>query len=140
MGLRPKSVAERNYMRRLLWTMGVYMVLILVTTHLVRREHVTGVLLYVLALVPVLPVLRLLQVLALYIQEEKDEFVRMLVVRSILFATAAVLVVSAFTDFLRSYTPTGAPAPFLVFTVFWVVFGVAQGIQSAMYRVGDDEK
>ena len=139
MGCRVKSKAEKKYLKRLIWAMSVYLVVVLLTTLLVRHGYVTGWLLYVVAVVPCIPVLRLIHVLALYVQEETDEFQRLLVVRSILCGGAAMLVVAAFSDFLRSYTKIGELPPFTMFMVFWVVFGLAQGVQGMMTRAVGDE-
>jgi hypothetical protein len=100
---------------------------------------VSGWALYFWALVPCIPVLRLIHVLALYIQEESDEFQRLLVVRSVLWGGAAMLAVAAFSDFLRSYTKIGNLPPFTMFMVFWCVFGLAQGVQAMMNPAGSDD-
>jgi hypothetical protein len=134
-----RSEAVRNYLNRMAWAMGVYLLLVCATTVLVRRMGISGWLLYAVALVPCLPVLRILQVVALYLKEEKDEFQRLLVVRAILVGTAVTLGVSTFSDFLRSYTPTGLLPPFTMFVIFWIVFGTAHGILSRMNRVGYDQ-
>jgi len=80
-----------------------------------------------------------LQVVGLYLKEETDEFVRQQVVNSLLWAMAVVLAVTAFVDFLRSYTPIGDTPPFTVFVTFWIVFALAQGVQSLMNRVASDD-
>ncbi len=139
MGCRVKSKAEKRYLKRLIWAMSIYVVVVFLTTILVRHGHVTGWILYVVAVAPCIPILRLIQVLALYVQEETDEFQRLLVVRSILCGGAAMLVVAAFSDFLRSYTKVGDLPPFTMFMVFWVVFGIAQGVQGMMTRAVGDE-
>ncbi len=140
MGCRVKSKAEKNYERRLIWAMLVYVVVVIVTTWAVRHGHVSGWALYVVAVIPCLPVLRLIHVLALYLHEETDEFQRLLAVRAILLGGAAMLVVSAFSDFLRSFANVGALSPFMMFSVFWVTFGIAQGVQARMNRAGGDEE
>jgi len=139
MGFCPKSKAEKRYMKRLLVTMSVYLVLVLGTTWLVRHEHVTGWLLYVCAVVPSLAIFRMLYVQALYLKEETDEFIRQQTVNSLLVATGMVLGMTACSDFLRSYTPYGTLPLFTVFVVFWLVFGASQGVQSLRNRVGGDE-
>jgi hypothetical protein len=139
MGCVPKSKAEKQYMKRMLVTMSVYLVLVFGATWAVRHAHVKGWLLVVCAVVPSLAIFRLLQVVGLYLKEETDEFVRQQMVNAILWGTAAVLGLSAFTDFLRSYTGTGELPPFTMFVVFWMVFALAQGIQSLRNRVGGDD-
>jgi len=136
----PKSKAERRYVKRMLVTMTAYLVLVVGVTWAVRHAHVQGWWLYVCAVVPSIAIFRLLHVVALYLKEETDEFVRQQMVTSILWGTAAVLGVSAFTDFLRSYTGKGDLPPFTIFMVFWMVFALAQGIQSQQNRVGRDDE
>lgn len=140
MGCIPQSKAGRRYVRRTLQTMSAYVVLVFLVTYLVRHGHVAGVWTYVLALLPCIAILRLIHVVALYLSEESDEFQRMLVVRSILCGTAALLVVQEVSDFLRSYTPTGDLPPFALFTVFWIIFAIAQMVQRRNNRVGNDEE
>ena len=91
------------------------------------------------AVLPSVPILCMLLVVARYLKEESDEFVRQQVVNSLLWATAVILGLTAFTDFLRSYTSFGGLPPFTVFVCFWITFGVAQAVQSAANRVTGDE-
>lgn len=136
----PKSKAERQYMKRLLQTMSAYLVLVFGVTHLVRHGNLSNPVKCVLALLPCVAIVRLIHVVALYLSEETDEYQRLLVVRSILCGAAALLTVQSFSDFLRSYTSTGNLPPFTLFTVFWLVFGLAQGMQNRTNRAGDDEE
>jgi hypothetical protein len=135
-----KSKAERKYVRRMLEAVVVYIALVVLTTWLVRHQHVKGWLLYVVAVLPTLPVLRMLQAVALYVAEETDEFIRLLIVRSILLGAAAMMAASTVMDFLQSYAGV-RPLPFGLFIIFWVVFGLAQAIQRyKTYKVGSDEE
>jgi hypothetical protein len=139
MGFLPKSKAEKRYTARVMVTMAVYVVLVLGTTWLVRHEHVQGWFLYVCAVAPSLAIFWMLYVQALYLKEETDEYVRHQVVNSLLAATGLVLGLTAFSDFLRSYTPHGTLPPFTVFVVFWMAFGLMQCLQSLRNRgAGDD--
>jgi hypothetical protein len=119
--------------------MSVYLLLVVGATWAVRHAHVKGWLMYVCAVVPSLAILRLLQVVGLYLKEETDEFVRQQMVNSILWGTAVVLGLSAVSDFLRGYTGKGELPGFTIFVVFWMVFALSQGIQSLRNRVGGDE-
>jgi hypothetical protein len=119
--------------------MSAYVLLVFGTTWAVRHAHVKGWLLYVCAVVPSLAIFRLLQVVGLYLKEESDEFVRQQMVNSILWGTAAVLGLSAVSDFLRGYTGKGDLPGFTIFIVFWMVFALAQGIQQLRNRVGGDD-
>ncbi len=135
----PKSKAVKRYTKRILVTMSVYLVLVFATTYAVRHEHVQGWFLYVCSVVPAVAILWMLRVIALYLKEETDEFVRAQMVSSLLWATAAILGLSAVSDFLRSYTSYGTLPPFTVFVTFWIVFGMAQAVQQRLNRVASDE-
>ena len=140
MDCRIKSKAQKTYQKRVAWTMAVYVLLVCATTILVRRVGVSGWLLYLIAVIPCLPVLRLLHVVVLYLREEKDEFQRLLVVNAILAGATVTLMVSAFSDFLRSYTTKGLLPPFTIFVLFWLTFAATQAIQSFTNRVAGDDQ
>jgi hypothetical protein len=119
--------------------MSAYLLVVIATTYAVRDLHVKGWLLYVCAVLPSVAIFRQLHVVAMYLSEEADEYLRQQAVNSMLWATAAVLGLTAFTDFLRSYTPYGTLPPFTVFVTFWVVYALAQFILVRMNRVPADE-
>jgi hypothetical protein len=131
--------ASKAYTRRTAVTMSAYLVLVIATTYAVRHLHVTGWLLYVCAVLPSVAIFRQLYVVAMYLSEEADEYLRQQAVQSILWATGAVLGLTAFTDFLRSYTPYGTLPPFTVFVTFWMVYALTQYILVRMNRVPADE-
>ncbi len=131
--------ASKAYTRRTAVTMSAYLLVVIATTYAVRDLHVKGWLLYVCAVLPSVAIFRQLHVVAMYLSEEADEYLRQQAVNSMLWATAAVLGLTAFTDFLRSYTPYGTLPPFTVFVTFWVVYALAQFILVRMNRVPADE-
>lgn len=131
----PTTKAGKRYLYRMAGVMVFYMLTVFRVTSMVRAHHPTGVKAYLMAALPTIPVIAMLGVVGLYLQEEQDEFQRVLVVRSLLWAIAVSLGMTAFTDFLRSYDAITSVPPFTQFVVFWVVFGVAQGVQSTIYRV-----
>jgi len=135
----PKSKAVQRYTRRIVVTMSAYMVLVFATTFAVRHEHLTGWPLYVCAVLPSIAIFRQLYVVAMYLREETDEYVRQQVVNSLLWSTACILGLTAFTDFLRCYTPYGTLPPFTVFVTFWIIFGIAQAVQVREAQVASDE-
>ena len=72
----------------------------------------------------------MLGVVVLYLREEKDEYQRLLAVRSLLVATFAVLALSTYNDFLRSYGHSSGFPPFTCFVSFWLIFGIANLLQN----------
>jgi lipopolysaccharide export LptBFGC system permease protein LptF len=73
-----------------------------------------------------------------YLQEEKDEYIRLITMRSLLTGTAALLAMLVVNDFLRSISGAAAIPPFTSWVVFFLVFGLAQAVQTMGNRVSDD--
>lgn len=134
-----KSKAARRYTQRILAVMTVYVLTVLAVTRFVRGHRVSGHSVYLLAALPTIPIVAMLAVVGLYLHEEQDEFQRMVTVRSLLWAIAGVLAMTAFADFLRSYGALQALPPFTEFVVFWVAFGLAQGVQAALNSANREE-
>jgi hypothetical protein len=130
--------AGKRYQRRVIQAMSIYLAMVLGAVTLVKHTHLHGWVLYTVALLPALPMLAMLAALGVYLQEEKDEYVRMLTMRSLLAGTAALLAVLVVNDFLRSISGAGALPVFTSWMVFFVVFGVAQAVQTMGNRVSDD--
>jgi len=108
--LNPTSAAGKRYTRGVALTMIGYMFAVLGTTTYVRNHHPQGIEVYFLAALPALCILGMLIVMAIYLRDEKDEFQRMLIVRSLLWATFATLALSAYNDLLISYESPHTPA------------------------------
>lgn len=133
------SAAGKRYRRRVLMAMSLYIVILISCMKLVKAVPMHAWALYLLAVLPALPVLAVLVILARYLQEESDEYLRMLTVRSLLVAAGALLATSVVNDFLRVIAHGGPLIPFVCFIVFFVSFGIAQAVQeAASRRSGDD--
>ncbi len=124
------SPAVKRYTAGMFFTMLAYLVCVFATTTVAHRYHPHGPAVYLLSAIPSACILAMLGVVAIYLRDEKDEYQRMLFVRSLLWATFATLAIAAYSDFLRSYGDLPALPPFVEFVAFWMVFGVVQGVQS----------
>jgi xanthosine utilization system XapX-like protein len=105
---------------------------------IVKHTHPHGWLLYTISVLPALPILAMLGALGVYLQEEKDEYIRLITMRSLLTGTAALLAMLVVNDFLRSISGAAAIPPFTSWVVFFLVFGLAQAVQTMGNRVSDD--
>lgn len=135
-----KTKAEKEYLRRFAVVMGFYLLTVWRVTALVRHTQPEGVKLWFLSALPTLPVIGIIVTIGLYLRDEKDEYKRYQLVRSMLAAIAATLVVSTYTDFLRSYSSFPGLPPFALFTTFWVVMGLGGAVQSVADRMGRHEE
>lgn len=130
--------AGKRYQRRVMVTMSIYLVVVFAAAWIVKHTHVHGWLLYTIAVVPVLPIFGMLGALGIYLTEEKDEYVRLITMRSLLVGTAVLLALLMVNDFLRSLSGSAAIPPFMSWVVFFLVFGLAQSVQTMRNRVSDD--
>ena len=130
--------ASRRYQRRMLVTMLLYLAVTLGVVTIVKHTHLHGWLLYAIALLPALPMLAMMGALGVYVQEEKDEYIRLITMRSLLAGTAVLLAVLVVNDVLRSISGAAVLPAFTGWVVFFLAFGAAQGLQTMGNRVRDD--
>jgi hypothetical protein len=129
-----KSDAERRYNRRFWPVMALYVVTILAVAWIFKHYHPQGILMYLLAVLPASPILGMIGVFGVYISEEKDEFLRMVMMLSSLWATGIVLALATFWGFVEFFTPTQRLSTFWIFWTWCVVFGLAQPLVRRRYR------
>ncbi len=129
-----KSPAVRNYHRRFYLSMGLYVALLFAVAWLFPHLHPSGLPAYMLAVLPALPLIGVIVVLALYLAEEKDEFQRSLVVLQMLSGIGATLAVTTVWGFLEDFTNTPHLQPYLVFPMFCFFMGVAAPVFKWRYR------
>jgi len=125
-----KSPAIRRYNVGIALTMSGYLLAVLGTATFVKHHHPHGITVYLLSALPALCIFAMLGVVVIYLRDEKDEYVRMLMVRSLLAATFVGLAIGAYNDFLRSFGDLSALPPFTQWVAFWLIFGIAQVVQS----------
>jgi hypothetical protein len=130
--------ASKRYQRRVMATTSLYVAVLLVAMWVVKHAHPHGWVLYTIAVAPALPMLGTLGALGVYLQEEKDEYVRLITMRSLLAGTAALLTVLVVNDFLRSISGAAALPVFASWVTFFLAFGLAQAVQTMRNRVRDD--
>lgn len=131
--------ARSRFRRRILRFLVPYAVVLVCSTWLARHEQPGDWEIYIFAAMPALAVVAVMIGIGRYLQEEGDEFQRMVIIRSLLVGTAAMLAIGVVSDFLRSLTPAGALPPFVSFVMFCVGFGIAQLVQTLKNRPGADD-
>ena len=132
------SAAGKRYRRRVLTAMALYIVILFSCLKVVKAVPMHGWTLYLLAVLPAVPVLAVLVSLARYLQEETDEYLRMLTVRALLVAAGAMLATTVVNDFLRVIAHGGPLMAFVGFIVFFVSFGIAHVVQEVASRRGSN--
>ncbi|HEY1125339.1 MAG TPA: hypothetical protein VGE65_06875 [Sphingobium sp.] len=93
----------RRYMIRLFTAMGVYMVSLFAAKYLLKHHMVEGWAVWPLALLPGLSVVGAFYAVGMLIIEQKDEYIRMLLVRQTLVASALALAAATVWGFLENF-------------------------------------
>lgn len=98
----PRNPAQRRYVLRVAIFTAAYIVTLTTAIHYVRDGGVTGPLAYVLGVLPGLSVAGFFWAIGRLIVEEKDEYLRMLMVRQALVATGLTLSLVTIWGFLEN--------------------------------------
>lgn len=98
-----RSAAIRRYMLRISAALAAYIVTLTAALTFVGGGSVTGVAAYLLALLPGLSVAGMFWAIGRLLIEEKDEYMRLLLVRQSLVATGFTLSVATMWGFLENF-------------------------------------
>ncbi|MDB5693712.1 MAG: hypothetical protein JWO81_2775 [Alphaproteobacteria bacterium] len=99
----PRNPAQRRYVLRVAIATAAYLITLAAAVRLVGRGEVTGPLAWLLALLPGLSVAGFFWAIGRLLIEEKDEYLRMLLVRQVLVATAFALSITSVWGFLENF-------------------------------------
>jgi hypothetical protein len=130
----PTTKAGRRYVYRLAPTMAVYLVFLFLAQWSFHHLHPTGLSVYVLAVLPALPLIGSLAIVGLYISEESDEFERSILVQSMLWGFGGTLAVSTIWGFLEDFAKAPHLSTFYVYVFFWIFMGIAQPFVRMRYQ------
>jgi hypothetical protein len=110
--------AQRRYTRRAVPLMIAYVAFLAVSLWLRDNWAPTGLLAVALAILPALPLVGVIWALGRLLVEEQDEYLRMLMVRQTLWASAFALSVATVWGFLESFDMVGHVEAYYV-AVLW---------------------
>jgi len=119
--------------------MTAFALAVVATSIIVAVRHPSGPMVYVCAALPTIPIFFMLGLTGALVRREKDEFKRVVMVRSLLWAIAGTLGMTMFLGYLRAYgAPLDVP-PWAELVAFWLMFGWAQAMQAFGNRVKNDD-
>jgi hypothetical protein len=129
-----KNPTERRYVIRM-WISAALCVLFSVVAALVfRLSHPHGILSYLVAVLPALPIIGALFYTGVFLAEAKDEFQRNLLVQSLLGGTGGILAVITAWGYMEDF----AHAPHMdlvwIYPLFWLFAGISYVLVWARYR------
>ena len=116
--------AMKRYNWRVVWLSLFYAVFLLVAIYGFKHQLLHGVLAYVAAILPALPIIGIFGAMGRYLIEERDEYVRMLMVRQSLWASGFALSVATIWGFLESFDLVGHVDSYYVAIIWFLGLGV----------------
>lgn len=135
---KDKTKAQKRYERDVLISMAAYVVVILCASWFVKHDGHERFFLYFWSVIPAVPILAVMIRMGRYLQEEKDEYLRLTTMYSVLVGTGALLGTLVVNDFLRAFANTGDLPPFVSFIIFCVGMAIGQGVQRLRNRTIDE--
>lgn len=124
--------AERRYSRRTIAASLVYAILLTGEQAALHRLHVPAAAGYALAVLPALPIIAIFWFIGRYLVEEQDEYLRMRMIRQILWTTGLTLAATTLWGFLED-----AGLPHLPMFYVAVVWYASLGICGCALRLLD---
>src|SRR5215217_4312677 len=119
-----RTSAWKRYNWRLLWLSLVYAILLIGAVYAFKHHWVGGAAAYAVAILPALPIIGIFGAMGRYLVEEQDEYIRSLMVRQILWASACALSISTIWAFLQSFDLVGHADSYLITMVWFFGLGV----------------
>lgn len=118
--------ATLRYNRRILVMSFGYLLALFAALGITRQVNVEGPLLWVLAILPTIPITGMIVTMGRFLVEETDEYQRMRMVRASLVATGLVLVLASLWGFLEMFGLVPHIWLWAVFPAWSIGLGVGQ--------------
>jgi heme/copper-type cytochrome/quinol oxidase subunit 4 len=119
-----KSPADARYNKRVLGLSLAYGLALLPVTYVFKHGLVSGPTAVAVAILPAIPIVLIFVAIGRYLVEERDEYLRMLMTRQVLWASAFALTVATIQGFLEAYRVTQPMPPYDVVMVWFFGLGV----------------
>lgn len=119
-----KSPADARYNRRVLIYSAAYAAALLICTYLFKHQLVSGSLAVIAALLPAIPVVLIFVAIGRYLVEERDEYLRMLMTRQVLWASGFALSIATIHGFLEAYGIVEAIPSYAVVMLWYLGLGI----------------
>jgi len=129
-----RNAAARAYVRRFVPMMLGYAVLVFAAPYAIWALEAQGPLLWGLAMLPALPIIGVFWLIARYIVELRDEYVRVLEVRKALVATALTLSIASIWGFLEIYADAVHLPTFYIPVIWFGGLGVGSVVNLIVER------
>jgi uncharacterized membrane protein len=120
-----RSPAWKRYNWRIVWLSLLYAAFLLPAVYGFKHQLVPHSVAYLVAILPALPIIGFFGAIGRYLVEEQDEYLRMLMVRQTLWASAFTLSIATTWGFLDNFRLVGHVDGYWIVVVWY--FGLALG-------------
>src|SRR3982751_4688041 len=119
-----RTPAWKRYNWRVVWLSLAYAAFLLPAVYGFKHALIPGIWKYVVAILPALPIVGIFVAIGRYLVEEQDEYVRMLMVRQILWASGFTLSVATVWGFLDNFDLVGHADGYYIVIVWFFGLGI----------------
>src|SRR5439155_3113071 len=102
-----RTPAWKRYNWRVVWLSLLYAAFLLPAVYGFKHQLISGAVAWIVAVLPAMPIIGIFVAIGRYLVEEKDEYVRMLMVRQTLWASGFSLSAATVWGFLESFDLVG---------------------------------
>jgi hypothetical protein len=120
----PRSAAWVRYNWRVVWLSLAYATLLIAAVYGFKHQLVPSLLKYPIAVLPALPIIGIFGAMGRYLVEEQDEYVRMLMVRQMLWASGFALSCATIWGFLDNFGLVGHADGYWVVIAWFFGLGI----------------
>jgi len=130
-----RTQAWKRYNWRVVWLSLLYAVFLIAAVYGFKHALIPRSVRYLVAILPALPIVGIFVAIGRYLVEEQDEYVRMLMVRQVLWASGFALSLATIWGFLDSFDLVGHADGYYI-VIAWF-FGLGVGGLVNKYTLGD---
>jgi hypothetical protein len=119
-----RTPAWKRYNWRVVWLSLLYCAFLLPAVYGFKHQLVPHSIAYLVAILPALPIIGIFAAIGRYLVEEQDEYVRMLMVRQTLWASAFTMSVATTWGFLDNFRLVGHVDGYWIVAVWYFGLGI----------------
>ena len=119
-----RTPAWKRYNWRVIKLSLAYAVFLLGAVYSFKHHLLSGVIAYIVAALPALPIIGIFFAMGRYLVEEQDEYVRMLMIRQALWASGFALSAATIWGFLESFDVVGHIDAYYIAVIWFGGLGV----------------
>jgi hypothetical protein len=131
------TIAHTRYNKRVIVLSLLYAAALLGAVYGFKHHLLDGPVVWVAAILPALPIIGIFAAMGLYLVEERDEYVRMLLVRQTLWASGFSLSLATIWGFLESFELVGHVEFYWVSVMWFAGLGIGRCVNKLTLGRGE---